>query len=42
MDPQHWAKIESLYHAALAMAPGDRGASLANANACKGEPDPLA
>jgi Tol biopolymer transport system component len=31
MDPQRWAKIESLYHAALAMEPSERPAYLADA-----------
>src|SRR5215831_11260908 len=36
MDPQHWAKIESLYHAALAKEPGERPGYLAAA--CAEEP----
>ena len=31
MDPQRWAKIESLYHAALAKAPAERADYLAGA-----------
>jgi len=37
MDPQRWARIESLYHAALAKAPGERREYLAVA--CAQEPD---
>ena len=37
MDPQRWARIESLYHAALAKAPGEREDYLAAA--CPREPD---
>jgi serine/threonine protein kinase len=37
MDPQRWARIESLYHAALARAPGERPEYVAAA--CAEEPD---
>src|SRR6516165_6742917 len=37
MDPERWARIESLYHAALAKEPGDRQEYLAAA--CEREPD---
>ena len=37
MDAQRWARIESLYHAAMAKAPGERGDYLAEA--CAHEPD---
>ncbi len=37
MDPQRWLRIESLYHAALAKAPGERGDYLAGK--CAHEPD---
>jgi hypothetical protein len=37
MDPRRWARIESLYHAALAKAPRERGDYLASA--CGQEPD---
>src|SRR6516165_4889044 len=37
MDPERWARIESLYHAALAREPGDRQEYLAAA--CEREPD---
>jgi eukaryotic-like serine/threonine-protein kinase len=37
MDPQRWARIESLYHAALARDPGDRPDYLAAA--CAQEPE---
>ena len=37
MDPHRWAKIESLYHAALAKAPAERGEYLAAA--CEQEPE---
>jgi len=37
MDAQRWARIESLYHAALAKVPGKRGAYLAGA--CQDEPE---
>jgi len=37
MDPQRWARIQSLYHAALAMAPGEREDYLAVA--CPHEPE---
>jgi eukaryotic-like serine/threonine-protein kinase len=37
MDPQRWSRIESLYHAALAKAPGEREDYLAAA--CPREPD---
>jgi hypothetical protein len=31
MDPQRWEKIESLYHAALAMEPSERSVYLSDA-----------
>jgi Tol biopolymer transport system component/predicted Ser/Thr protein kinase len=37
MDPQHWTRIEALYHAALARQPDERSAYLAEA--CAGEPE---
>jgi serine/threonine-protein kinase len=37
MDAQRWARIESLYHAALAKAPGERGEYLSVA--CAQEPE---
>jgi serine/threonine protein kinase len=37
MEPQRWARIESLYHAALAKAPGERPDYIAAA--CAAEPD---
>lgn len=37
MDPQHWARIESLYHAALEKAPHERREYLAAA--CAQEPE---
>src|SRR5580698_1846799 len=37
MDPQRWARIESLYHAALARDPGERPDYLAAA--CAQEPE---
>jgi serine/threonine-protein kinase len=37
MDPQHWAKIESLYHAALAKDLGERSVYLAEA--CAQDPE---
>ena len=36
MDPQRWARIESLYHAALEKDPGERSGYLAQE--CVGDP----
>jgi serine/threonine-protein kinase len=35
MNPEHWRKIERLYHAALEREPKDRGKFLADA--CEGD-----
>jgi hypothetical protein len=37
MEPQHWARIESLYHAALEKEPDERSRYLAHA--CADDPD---